>query len=464
MKQFFCFCLGVIYFQVNAQNNLVLSYDTFLVHVSKYNPLAKRAENEKKYGDLQYRAARGSYDPIISGNFDQKEFNNKNYYTTLNAEVKQPIFTSQYFKFGYDYGVGGFVNPEYATSLSGLPYVGMEVGVLQGLLIDKRRAEVLKSKEYLNYYAAENRIQLNTLLFDASSRYFDWLFSLKQVSLNNYFMQVAKQRLLGIEALASIGEKAAVDTVEAAIFYQTRLMDLQSALIDNQKTANEMTSFNWQITGPALFTDSLIASDSLEMYFTKAKTLLRTSLYQTAPTNPILSKYGALQKVLEIDNRLKREMIKPNLNLKFNFLSDNANPNAQMVSSNNYKVGANLSFPLLLRNPNNEYKLSKVLTQNNNLELSNKTNELNFKINALRKTIDILLQQLENAARTATYSKTLEEAEKMKFLNGESTLFMLNTRENKWLESEIKLAEYKLKFIKTILNWIYLNGDLNYKF
>jgi outer membrane protein TolC len=277
-------------------------------------------------------------------------------------------------------------------------------------------------------------------------------------------MQVAKQRLLGIEALASIGEKAAVDTVEAAIFYQTRLMDLQSALIDNQKTANEMTSFNWQITGPALFTDSLIASDSLEMYFTKAKTLLRTSLYQTAPTNPILSKYGALQKVLEIDNRLKREMIKPNLNLKFNFLSDNANPNAQMVSSNNYKVGANLSFPLLLRNPNNEYKLSKVLTQNNNLELSNKTNELNFKINALRKTIDILLQQLENAARTATYSKTLEEAEKMKFLNGESTLFMLNTRENKWLESEIKLAEYKLKFIKTILNWIYLNGDLNYRF
>ena len=37
---------------------------------------------------------------------------------------------------------------------------------------------------------------------------------------------------------------------------------------------------------------------------------------------------------------------------------------------------------------------------------------------------------------------------------------MLNTRENKLLESELKLAEYKLKFIKTVLNVIYLNGKL----
>ncbi len=89
---------------------------------------------------------------------------------------------------------------------------------------------------------------------------------------------------------------------------------------------------------------------------------------------------------------------------------------------------------------------------------------MNFKINALKKTIDILAEQLQNAERSTKYNKILVEAEKLKFSNGESTLFMLNTRENKWLESEIKFAEYKLKFIKTVLNLIYLNGDLNYKF
>jgi outer membrane protein TolC len=431
--------------------------------VLQNNPMAKRAEIEKKYAELQYKSARGNYDPLLGGSYDQKQFNGSNYFTTLNAEIKQPVFTSQYFKFGYDYGNGSYLNPEYVTSAYGLPYAGIEVGVLQGLIIDKRRAEVLKSREYLNYYDAEKKVQLNNLLFEASQRYFDWLFSLKQIALNKYFMQLAKQRLIGIELLTDIGEKAPIDTIEASIFYQTRFLDFQSALIDNQKIINEISSYNWQSNRPTFLTETYAATDSLELYYNKAKDLLMQSLYQNVPSNPILLKYNSLQKVLEIDNRLKREMIKPSLNIKYNFLSNNVNSFNPNFVNNNYKFGVNLSFPLLLRNPANEYKISKVSSQNNNLELLNKTNELSFKINALKKTIDIIAEQLQIAERSAKYSKQLEEAEKLKFYNGESTLFMLNTRENKWLESEIKLAEYKLKFIKTALNLIYLNGDLNYK-
>lgn len=277
-------------------------------------------------------------------------------------------------------------------------------------------------------------------------------------------MQTAKQRLAGIEALANSGEKASVDTIEAAIFYQNRFLDFQSAQIYNQKAINEMSSFNWQSNSPSPVTENYSATDSLELYFNKAKMFLAERLYQNVPSNPILSKYSSLQKVLEIDNRLKKEMIKPNLNVKYNLLSNNANSLSPGFSNNNYKFGLNLSFPLFLRNPTNEYRLAKIYSQNNHLELINKTNELNFKINALKKTIGILAEQLQNAERTSKYSKLLVEAEKLKFFNGESTLFMLNTRESKWLESEIKLAEYKLKLIKTILNLIYLNGDLNYKF
>jgi ATP-dependent Zn protease len=150
MKQFLFLLLVMISLQGNSQNNIQINYDDFLANVMQNNPLAKRAENEKKYADVQYKAAKGNYDPIVSGSYEQKQFNGSNYFTTLNSEVKQPLFTSQYFKFGFDYGNGSYINPEYNTTPNGLPYVGIEVGVLQGLLIDKRRAEVLKSKEYLN--------------------------------------------------------------------------------------------------------------------------------------------------------------------------------------------------------------------------------------------------------------------------------------------------------------------------
>ena len=162
-----------------------MSYDDYLKNVLENNPISKRADNIKQYGELQYKASKGNFDPTISGNYDNKFFNNTNYYSILNSGVKVPLYTAQNLKFGYEYGVGANINPEQYTSSYGLPYVGLEVGLLQGLVIDYRRAEVMKSREYVGYYSAEKNVQLNGLLFEASLKYFDWLFSLKQIYLNN---------------------------------------------------------------------------------------------------------------------------------------------------------------------------------------------------------------------------------------------------------------------------------------
>ena len=445
-----------------CQNTIVLSYDTYLKNVLENNPLSKRADNLKKYGELQYKASKGNFDPFVSGTYDNKNFNGSNYYSVVNAGVKVPLFTSQNLKFGYEYGVGANINPEQYTSSYGLPYVGLEVGLLQGLVIDYRRADLLKSKEYVNYYSAEKNIQINGLLYESSLKYFEWLFSLKQLSLNNYFMELAKQRLLGIESLASIGERAAMDTIEAAILYQSRLLDFQSAQIDIQKQNNDLAVYNWSVNGAsinAIYT----AIDSIDTYYEKSKKGVIKQLYQDSTYNPIIEKYNAYQKVLGIEARLKKEMIKPKLNVNYNALSYNPDSYSPVYSQNNYKWGVDLSFPLLMRKSRNDYKMAKISFQNNTLELANKTNELDFKLNALKQTINILSEQLQNAERSVKYNKQLVEAEKLRFNNGESSLFILNARENKWLEAELKLVDYKYKFIKTSISIIYLKGTLNYQ-
>lgn len=446
-----------------SQTDQVLSYENYLKNILENNPIAIKADNVKKYGELEYKAAKGNFDPNITGTYDNKFFNNTNYYSVLNSGVKIPLYSAQNLKFGYEYGVGTNINPEKYTSSYGLPYVGLEVGLLQGLVIDYRRAEVMKSKQYVGYYSAERNVQINNLLFEASLKYFDWLFSIKQISINQYFLNIAKQRLIGIEALASIGEYAAIDTIEAAIFYQGRLLDYQSSQIDKQKQINDLATFNWQ-NKSASTTASYLPQDSLDGYFEKSKNSLAKYIYQDSSNNPVIAKYNSMQNVLEIDTKLKREMIKPKLNANYNLLSNNSNSYSPVYSQNNYKWGVDLSFPLLLRKSRNEYKMAKLNSQSNSLELANKSNELDFKIKTLKQTISILAEQLQNAERSAKYNKQLVEAEKLKFDNGESSLFILNARENKWLESELKLTEYKLKFIKTVLNIIYLQGNLNYQF
>jgi len=138
-----------------SQTTNILSYEEYLKNVLENNPISKKAQNTKEYGELQYKAAKGNFDPTISGTYENKFYNNSNYYSVLSSGVKIPLFTGQNLKLGYEYGTGANVNPEQYTSSYGLPYVGIEVGLLQGLVIDYRRAEVLKSKEYVNYYSAE---------------------------------------------------------------------------------------------------------------------------------------------------------------------------------------------------------------------------------------------------------------------------------------------------------------------
>ncbi len=443
-----------------SQEPIIFKYETFMDRVIQNNPLMERANNVSMIGNLQYKSARGGYDPIIAGNYSNKFYKGTNYYSELNSMVKQPLFTSQYLKFGYDYGVGANINAESMTSQSGLMYMGLEVDLLQGLVIDYRRANVLKTKEYVNYFNAEKDIQINNLLFESSQRYFDWLLTNKLVSLNKYFLNLATLRMGGVRDLTNIGERPAVDTVEALIFLQSRELDLQTATIDNQKAIYDLLPLANISSDISSVSSSIIVSDSLDMYYERASLNYFNLLNQDTINNPVILKYNSFQNVLAIESRLKKEMIKPKLNVNYNFLTSGSEYN---VSSNNYKWGLNLSFPLLFRSSLNDYKIANLNLKNNSLELRNKSNELNFKIKLLKKNIDVLNSQILNATTNVKFSKQLVEAEKLKFIGGESSLFVLNARESKWLETEVKLAEYKVKYIKAVLNIIYLQGNLNYK-
>jgi outer membrane protein TolC len=441
-----------------------LNYSNFIKNVLANNPVAQSADNISKIAKFQYNAMRGNYDPQLNGSHENKTFIGKNYYSIINAEIKQPIFTSQSIKFGYDYGIGNNINPELQTSVNGLPYVGMEASLLQGLLFDKRRANVLKAKYYVSYANSDRDAQLNELLFESSLSYFDWIYFVKQRSINSYFLSLAQQRFQGVEQLVDQGERPSVDTIEASLFIQSRMLEIQQSDIEIQKQTNQIASFNWENSNPSQLSIQFISDDSLESYYEMAKLRVFQYLYIDSVSNPIIRKYTHYQDILDVDKRLKKEMIKPKLDVNYNFLSTNNSQFNPIFSTNNYKWGVNFSFPLFMRNSVNEYRVSKLISYNNKLELLNKDNELKFKIEVIQKTISLLSEQILNAEKTVTYSQLLVDAEKQRFNIGESSLFLINSRESKWLEASLKLAEYKLKFIKTMLQIIYLKGNMKYTF
>ncbi len=447
------FCLG--------QTAASYQYNSFLQSVKELSPLAGKAKNSGNYGKAQLKAARGNYDPVLSSGIESKQFKSTNYFTFGSAEIKQPIYTSQYLKAGYQYGQGIYLNPERNTPSIGLPYIGVEASILQGLLFDKRRAEVTKAKHYNDYFDAEQKIQFNDLLFTASSTYCEALYTKKITRLYAYFANLASQRLKGISDLSSAGERPSIDTIEAAIFLQGRLLDQQAGEIELVKKLNDLSVLSpVPSSGNTL---SIDLTDSLDLLYSMAVKGIAQTMDQNPGTNPLVTQYLAKQRVLETEKRLKREMIKPVLDVSYNFLNSSNDALMPSLGINNYKWGATFSVPLFLRKSRNEYKMAALEANSNQLETINKQNQINLKRRYILAALEVTAGQIVNAERSAKYSKLLVEAERLKFTNGESSLFLLNSRESKWLETELKLADYQLKFVKAFLELTYLNGDLKYE-
>ncbi|MEZ4948658.1 MAG: TolC family protein [Saprospiraceae bacterium] len=97
---------------------------------------------------------------------------------------------------------------------------------------------------------------------------------------------------------------------------------------------------------------------------------------------------------------------------------------------NNYKWGATFSFPLFLRKASGSYQLAQLKLLENDLGRQQKELEIQNKINQISTELDNLEQSFVNMQELVENYTRLFEGEQEKFSIGESSLFLINSREN----------------------------------
>jgi len=455
-----CLCLVC---SVAAQDPAVLSYSQFISNVKAYHPMIKLAGAVGEIGEESVNAARGNYDPNISGSYSNKYYQGNTYYSVFESEIKQAIFTNQSIKAGFEYGAGNYLNPSDYTPGNGVAYLGVEASLLQGLVIDKRRADVLKAKHYRNINENEKRHISNTILFESACAYSDWLLKRGEFKVNRYFTDLAQVRLEGIKALSFAGERPSLDTTETAMLLQQRFLDMQTSIIDFQKQSALIAINNWENNEAASFNPALVPSDSLEQLMELVSKKFMEDNSSDGRNNPLVLQYRSKLDLLDVERRYRAELVKPVLNFNYNILSIPVNTgDFPSLSPNNYKWGAQLAFPLFLRNSRAELSMTKLRMNSTNFEYELKQTEIRNKLKFTVSCINVLVLQLQTAEKNLDYSKRMLEAEKLKFENGESSIFLINARENKWLEAELKRLETMNKYIKAVLDYLYLKGNMDY--
>ncbi len=426
-----------------------LTLQEYLLWVLKDHPLSQNAELNVQRGEAQFLQAKGVFDPVIVSKWKEKFFQNKEYYNSAeNAIVYQSPFAVSMVG-QLDLNNGDYLNPEMYTGKDGLVTLGVQLPILQGLWMDEKRLAVRRAEQIQAMASLEKQMALNELLFQSTMLYIDWLIAEKRKTIASSLKVIAQQRMEATRQRFIGGDRPAMDTLEAKAQFQTRSILLQEAELQVIKTRLALVAFVDEkgdrkniLALPIYPQFSLL--QSLPIY--RPSNLPNGGL----DNHPELSWYASKITMLQWEEKWKKEKLKPKLNVHYNFLSKGVSENTNLeFSTQNYRWGVEMAFPIFLRDARGDLQLQRLKIQEAENDVDWKRGQLQQKSIALEQQEDMVRQQYLLYKDNVDLYKSLLEAEQAKYVVGESVVFMVNQRENAWLENQLKALEYERKWMET---------------
>jgi len=303
----------------------------------------------------------------------------------------------------------------------------------------------------------EQLLLLNDLLFDAAEVYWKWVAAYQIHEVLSSAVIFNQKRFEFVKLAFVSGDRAAIDTTEALSQLQTIQTIQSQAWLELQKQRLLLSNFMWNENSEAYELAAEILPDpswNMVDILNYPKPLLDESISQASLAHPKLLSLGVKQRVLEVEKRLKFQSLLPSLDLKYNFLNEGYSTNklfAQPLLENNYKFGLQFGMPLFQREARGDYRAAKIRITDLDYTQQQTRTQITNKVKATYNELVATQNQVLLYQGNVQNQQLLLKAEETKFSIGESSMFLVNTRETKLLESQQKLAELKAKFFKSIL-------------
>lgn len=441
------FLLFTTWISAQEKNIKELTYNEYLGYVKKYHPMVKSANLEISEAQANLMVARGGFDPKIEVDFDKKQFKDTEYYSLLNSSFKIPTWYGIEVKAGFDNSEGVYLNPQNTLPNQGLTSLGITIPLGQGLLINQRMADLRKAKIQIQLSQAQRKLQAIEVLYDASVAYFNWKRNYSEVQLYLDYLKNAETRFKGVASLIKNGDKPAIDSVEAGILVRNRKLNLEDSQLKLAKAKLELSNFLWlENNVPLELQDTIIPEENLE---NTIKETLKTNelLVETISieNHPKINSLQSKIEILEVERKLKANSLLPKVDVGYHYLSEPDYWND--TNFNNYKVGVNFSFPVFLRKERGGLQLAKFKIQDTRYLLDLERVQLKNKISAQQTEINSLERQLKLISDLVNDYNTMLSSEERLFSFGESSIFLINSRENNLVSSQLSALSLQNRYL-----------------
>lgn len=408
------------------------------------HPLAIAARAVERRGAAELLSARGAFDPNLQGDFERKQYIKSNYFEYADAGLEWQSPYAFKLEGGRQWASGININPERTLPEAGQAYLAIKLPLLQGLLTDKYRIGVRRGEVSVDLNRAAADIIRNELRYDLASRYAEWAYADLVERITRQTEQLIRIRLEATRELYRQGDKPAVDTLEAQIALANQQLTSQAANVSVLIARQNLRAIYWTLPEAAR-PDYAILSPDLP---------LDTAVIAR---HPELRTLRADFADLQLQRRLYREYLKPRLDISYSVLgdgfdftpADGGETSGELLTSA-YKVGATFRYPIFNRRARGQLQSVDIKQAETGAKLESKRQELNLKAEANLQAAYALTQQIDQLDALVDQTERLLQAERELFSLGESTQFLLNSREQSYQKALTTRAKAQLSYAKAV--------------
>lgn len=395
-------------------------------------PLILEAELKAKSAEGEMTSAQGAFDHKLifkSRNRIEDKYDNKYFETTLE---RQTAFGGTSLVAGHRQGLGNFpeYDGKYRTSGAGEIFAGLSVPVLRNLKTDEFRTNLKLRQIEKKQAELEARLKKMVYLHKALTLYYKWVLENQKLKINKEIFELAKKRHDMIERKFKAGdiEKFKVTDNQRAI--DKRSGDIVKNEIELNKIRAELSIYLRDNQGSPI---SIPLESSPDFILQKIEP---SSLTAEVSSNPQIKIIDLEKEKLKLESIFYDQSKLPGLNLEL-LGAKELSPN-EPYDPERLQVGLKFDFPIENRKAEGKsvsyrYKVMAIEKNRQFLE-SELTQQLNFFIKASsdsKMRWDITTNEFEGA-------KKMAEAEKNRWSQGASDLFVVNLREQDVADVEIR--------------------------
>ncbi|MCE3044660.1 TolC family protein [Legionella sp. 16cNR16C] len=349
---------------------------------------------------------------------------------------------------GYRNGQGDWpiYYQNYLTNSGGEYRAGLSLPLLRDRLIDKERTGLFSSAQLMLMKAQDVEAIKIKIYQEGIKAYWQWVEAGLQIKTFKQLLRLAKKRQRAIEKQASLGDlpELAISENLQQIIQREQLLN-QGQMIFEQAGINLSLYFrdpqgNPQVPGE----QSLPALSSTS----NNKAEIQTSLRE----HPGVKKLNHYANMIRLKRDQARNELLPQLDATAYTFKQNGTGGYPLLIPQAAMVGLSFKFPLLQREARGnliqaESELRQIHAEKRFFyeQLNNEFANILIGINRSRQQVSLLKQELRLA-------KKVQEGETKKFYGGDSTLFLVNQREQmttqiqlNTLHAQVQLEELKAR-------------------